>query len=548
MSYFMPEFAPSRFRALAWFLLAALIARGPCTAQAQRKPHASPHAPVPTATTEPREEWVGLYIGQKKVGYSVSRTSSTMYQEKPALRESSHSVTRLMMLGVNVEEDEVSEAITDLNHRPLKQVLDVTSNGSGLHIEAMFDYKVNTVFCTVGAGPGATHKTLIIPPGANLTADTNTLTEGQDLSVGKKLKFYYLQPLSVKLMPAVLEVTGKTVVRADSGAQVPAFEVKVKLQEGDMVGWAGRDGSFVRSEMRLGPITMTMVRETKPHALDTAYLSPALAPAAAGAAPTPADFADATALKPDRQFADPRRLRYLKATISGVPEQNLLPSDARQAWIRGPGVPGEGVTADFTVRAERFDATEASQWPVQDKTFARYLGKAAFLDTDDPAIQQTARELRGKETNLYKIAARIRDWVHSVMTPDASIGVIRSAKDVYGRRRGVCRDYATLYTAIARSAGVPTRLCAGIVYADGKFFYHAWAESFVGRWVAFDPTLYSPGQASYVDATHIKFAQGDANQMFEVVSIVGRLKIHVVESEPAAQGAEKVLLQNSSIR
>ncbi len=116
------------------------------------------------------------------------------------------------------------------------------------------------------------------------------------------------------------------------------------------------------------------------------------------------------------------------------------------------------------------------------------------------------------------------------MTPDPSIGVIRSATDVYGRRRGVCRDYATLYTAIARAAGLPTRLCAGIVYSQGRFYYHAWAESYVGKWVAFDPTLYQPSiGAEYVDATHIKFAQGDVTGMLNVVSIVGRLKIKVLE-------------------
>src|SRR5947209_1869987 len=82
-------------------------------------------------------------------------------------------------------------------------------------------------------------------------------------------------------------------------------------------------------------------------------------------------------------------------------------------------------------------------------------------------------------------------------------------------RRRVCLDYATLYAALARAAGVPTRLCAGIVYAQGKFYYHAWAESYVGQWVAFDPTLYDPEQpVAYVDATHIKFAQGDVTGMF----------------------------------
>lgn len=114
------------------------------------------------------------------------------------------------------------------------------------------------------------------------------------------------------------------------------------------------------------------------------------------------------------------------------------------------------------------------------------------------------------------------------MTPDASIGVPRTSTDIFARRRGVCRDYATLYTALARAAGVPTRLCSGIVYAEGKFFYHAWAESWVGQWIAFDPTLYDPGHGvDFVDATHIKFAQGDVTSMFAVVSIVGRLQIAV---------------------
>jgi hypothetical protein len=442
------------------------------------------------------------------------------------------------MLGASVETDENSEAITDLKHRPLKQLLDVKSNGSVLHVEALFDYAAHKVFCVVGSGASATRKTLTIPAGAILTTDTSTLTEGQDLVVGKKMKFYYLQPLSVELRPATLEVTGKASVRADSGAQVSAFEVHAEMPDGKMVAWAAADGTLIKSELQLGVISMTTVNETRAHALDMAYVSPALAPAVAGAPAPPFDFAVATALTPDRVLRQPRTMRYLKATISGIPEHNLLPADSRQSCTRSevPGA-GSGVTADYTVRAERFGSENSSQLPVRDPSFAPFLAKAAYLETNDVPIQQTALQLRGKDTNLYLIASRIRDWVHSVMTPDASIGVVRSAKDVFNRRRGVCRDYATLYTALARAAGVPTRLCAGIVYADGKFFYHAWAESYVGKWIAFDPTLYDARDANFVDATHIKFAQGDVTQMFEVVSIVGRLKIHIVDTDPASSEA-----------
>ncbi|HLJ56085.1 MAG TPA: transglutaminase-like domain-containing protein [Chthonomonadaceae bacterium] len=503
---------------------------------AQEAKSAPTHAPS-TSESAASEEWEGVYLGRKKVGYNVTRSVPVTYDSRPAIKETTHGVVKLTMLGASLEEDEDSVSISDQKHRPLKQILDVKSNGAALHVEAIYKYDERKIYCTVGAGDSATHKTLDIPKGANFATDTSNLTAGQELVVGKTLEFYYLRPLAVDIHSAKIEVKSKSTIRDDSGKSIVAYEIHASLAEGDMTGWADKDGNLIRSELPLGDQTMTTVRETHDHAVDVAYITPALAKAVAAAPEAPTDFADATALKPDRVLPDPRAMRYLKVTISGVPAQNIVPSDDRQACKRDSSADTGGVTADYTIRAERFEAADASQWPVRGAAFAPYLTKAAFLETDDAPIQETAARIRGKETNLYVIASHLRDWVHNVMTPDASIGVVRSAKDVYNRRRGVCRDYATLYTALARAAGIPTRLCAGIVYADGKFFYHAWAESYVGRWVAFDPTLYDAAKAKYVDATHIKFAQGDVTQMFEVVSIVGRLKIHVVESDPPAQDA-----------
>ena len=163
---------------------------------------------------------------------------------------------------------------------------------------------------------------------------------------------------------------------------------------------------------------------------------------------------------------------------------------------------------------------------------AKYLEPAAYLNTDLPELRQVALSVRGSETNAYKVALALRDWVHQNMTPDASIGVPRSAADVLKRKRGVCRDYATLYAALARIAGIPTRLCAGVVYdeLDGKpaFYYHAWAECFLGKWVAVDPTLYDRSLGiDYTDATHIKFAQGEVTEMYDAVSVIGKLKIEL---------------------
>jgi hypothetical protein len=84
------------------------------------------------------------------------------------------------------------------------------------------------------------------------------------------------------------------------------------------------------------------------------------------------------------------------------------------------------------------------------------------------------------------------------------------------------------YTALARAAGIPARICSGIVYFRDSFFYHAWAEIEPrpgAEWVAFDATL----PTDFVDATHIKFAQGDPTAMFQAVRVVGQLKAEVLE-------------------
>jgi transglutaminase-like putative cysteine protease len=278
---------------------------------------------------------------------------------------------------------------------------------------------------------------------------------------------------------------------------------------------------------------MLLLEETRERALDMSVTAPgASAPGANDGSPgytPPADFAVATAISTDKPITNPRRVRTLRVTVAGVPDRKQILSDARQKEELLPTAdPAAGATVRVEIRVAPFDAAQAEKLPVKNPELAPYLQKGAYLDTEDAALRDTAARLRGGETNLYRVATTIRNWVHQQMTPDASIGVPRSATDILARRRGVCRDYATLYTALARAAGVPTRLCSGIVYGDGKFFYHAWAESWVGQWVAFDPTLYAPQQgADFVDATHIKFAQGDVTGMFDVVSIVGKLRITV---------------------
>jgi transglutaminase-like putative cysteine protease len=116
------------------------------------------------------------------------------------------------------------------------------------------------------------------------------------------------------------------------------------------------------------------------------------------------------------------------------------------------------------------------------------------------------------------------EWVYKNIEKKPTIS-IPNALEVLRIKQGDCNEHTTLYTALARSAGIPAKIDIGLVYSKGGFYYHAWPEAFVGEWVSLDPTL----NQFPADGTHIKFIEGDLDKQVEILSIVGRLSIEILE-------------------
>lgn len=537
---------------LAFVFTGGSFSLSPANAQQPVPTIAAGTAPSPSATTA-KDVWLGMYMSGERIGYSHIHTEPATYKGRPALKLTSKGVTKLKLFGAQVEQDEETETLADLQQRPLRQIMDIRSNGSVLHLEAVYDYVKHTVACVSGTDRDRTTKTLAMPKDIPLAADSSLMVEGKKLAVGQKFTFAYLYPLTVEFQTAEVAVTGReTVHSAITGKDISAFLVSSKMPVGDSVEWDDENGDTLKSETHVGGITISMIAQPKEVALGSIPADKkASSTFSSGTKPAyvpPADFAIATAVVSDRRIADPRHLRSMHVIVSGIPGSQFVLSDARQkasavmtepgasATATGAGSVSEtsGISVRLDIHADAIDPSHSVRLPITDTACASYLSKAAFLDIDSPGIRAMAKKLRGGDSNAARVVLKLRDWVSANMTPDMTIGVPRTATNIFGRRRGVCRDYATLYTALARAAGIPTRLCSGIVYADGvggssapgRFFYHAWAESYVGKWIAVDPTLNNPADPlPYVDATHIKFAQGDVARMYDVVGVIGKLHI-----------------------
>src|SRR2546426_408623 len=101
---------------------------------------------------------------------------------------------------------------------------------------------------------------------------------------------------------------------------------------------------------------------------------------------------------------------------------------------------------------------------------------------------------------------------------------IPSAVQVLKARVGDCNEHAVLFVALARAAGVPARTVAGLVPVDGRFYYHAWAEVYLGDWVAVDPML----DEFPAGAAHLRFSIGGLPPQAGVLPLIGRIKLEVL--------------------
>jgi transglutaminase-like putative cysteine protease len=263
------------------------------------------------------------------------------------------------------------------------------------------------------------------------------------------------------------------------------------------------DGDVLESQIGGG---FTMRLEDEPTAKNIDYRS---------------DVLLSTVIKPEKPIKNPAAVREMRVKLSGVKDRELLISSERQTYSVQPN--GEAL---LVVRVEDLAGIKAPDIPMPREKFPLDLGPSLFIQSDSPELVARAKEVVGGERNALKASDRIVRWVHDTLKKRFS-ATFSNALDVLAAGGGDCTEHSVLYVALARAAGLPAREVSGIMYCgeDDAFYYHQWAEAFVGKWIAVDPTF---GQAQ-ADATHIMFASGDILSQARLLSLIGALKIEVID-------------------
>jgi len=299
---------------------------------------------------------------------------------------------------------------------------------------------------------------------------------------------------------AEIEVVGPDEV-AVVDLVVAATKLKITHNGMTITAWINQRGEMLRQELPWG---IVVIRETEMQA-------------------TARETGSALELKsyipvPDMTEAL-RRSEAIQYELDGLGVDDFVLDDHRQTFREGR----------LTVRQDRAASGIERGTP---QLSAIDLKPSHFIESDAAPIRDQALRIVSADADTLDASRQILQWMKKQMTQTAS-AEMPSALRVLETLKGDCKHFTALFVALARAAGVPTRMVTGLIFKDGRFAYHAWAEIQVADgWLSVDPTRYPQP----VDVGYIALIRGGIDAQSALAPLWGRLTIRVVV-EPPTSGA-----------
>ncbi len=454
-----------------------------------------------TRLLSPTESWLGIFLTEgQRIGTVHLRQAPEIRGDQAGVRMTLEARMSLRLLGKNTD--------LDLSGSVWQPVATARAEFGFIVRSAGFDFEV-----TGDVGEGELRGEMVsagevmplrLPVDESLvfSSGLGSALRFPRLEVGDDYRLDSFDPLTLSKSPARVRCTAREVLRLGE-QEISTCRLTVTSGGLSSLAWIDDQGEVVRAETPIG-----LVLERLPPAAGLP-----LPEAEDAVVADAASLLGETAIRPTgkRPF---RSARTMTVRLSGL-EDLALPADRIQTSL-GSGAYRLAVPAE----------PKAGWWPdAATSSSERYLGADAFVQSDHPAIRSQATAVTGDEEDLWRRSLALHDWVFTRLDKEPVLS-IPSALEVLKQRRGDCNEHTVLFTALARAAGVPTRIAIGIVWSDELegFYYHAWPEIFLGDWVWMDPTL---GQ-SIADATHIKLLNGGLETWPRLLPYLGKLEIEVL--------------------
>lgn len=476
---------------------------------------------TPKAGTEPsqaKERWYIVEMFGQRAGW-MSETLTTTDKETTS---ESASKMELARGALKVAIEMRSTFVETLDNKPvsMKAFQKLAANP----MEHQYTFAADGITHVSSQSGQKSTRTVPLPEGTWLTPAAAKAFFAQRLKSGADEIVFRTMDAQTGATPINIKYTGfkpTTLKIGDRTLDVRRFEVENSAAPGiKSIEFVDEEGVMVRTETSMGGLNIVMQISTKEEAL--------------GEVQAP-EIMVSTFIKPDRPIKNARSSTHAVYLVSVAEGDLSIPSTGHQSVE---------VVDDNHVRVTvSREAIHAA--PADDIDNREFLDASAMIDSDDAEVKKLVQRAIARSTDDSPAARgeAIRRFVHSYINRK-NLGVgFASASEVARKRSGDCSEHGVLTAALLRGAGIPSRVVAGVIYADAFagsediFGYHMWAQGLMTvdgapRWVDLDATL---DESTPFDATHIALGvtalpEGElATSLSAMATTLGRLKIAVEE-------------------
>lgn len=304
-------------------------------------------------------------------------------------------------------------------------------------------------------------------------------------------------PASMGQEPVTAVVLGTEEIEI-MGRMVTARRIGLDFKGVHQEAWVGENGEVLRE---IGFLGITMEKTDRQTAL---YSLPVEASD---------DMTQMVSIAADADLSDAPRRQRLQLAVEGIDTAALRLDGGRQRL--------EGNI--LTIEKESIENLTANPAAVDASVTPEHRMPTPFIQSDHPRIADLSEKIvAGAATPLERVE-RLMGWIGDNIEQRPVVSM-PDALATLENRAGDCNEHAVLLAAMARAAGIPTEIEAGLVFLRGRFFYHAWNRVFLGQWITVDALF---GQIP-ADVSHVRLAVGSPDQQLDLMSVIGRIKLRVI--------------------
>lgn len=435
-----------------------------------------------------RIEYQSIYFKNEKIGYVENQF---IPEDEQTLRIKQKALMNLAISG------QTHRVELDLDARlgSENNLTDFTFSFSSPFYQMQAEGTVtgNDVSFTLNTGNSVIEDRVSLPGPPRLSTSRRSYLLSRDIEAGEKVKIPWFDPFSLSGKESVIEYRGKEKILINDRVY-NLHRFAENFSGARLNSWLDDDGSVVKEE---SPAGFVFIREPE---FKAKSFSETDGP--------PTDLLASVAVTIIGDMVDYNNRSSVRYRLS-------LPEDVEFDLDTGR----QQFSNDILTVTREDIAPAATPAACADREQA--LLSSPYVQAGAPEIvEQSLSITEGSPDDAAKVK-ELADWVFKHLEKRPVIG-IPDALTTLKSGIGDCNEHASLFAALARAVGIPTKIVVGVVYHKEAFYYHAWNEVCIGnQWISLDTTT----NQFPADLSHLKFIEGELQEQIRIGALLNNLAI-----------------------